>query len=265
MSGPKVKWLSPGKIATAIEKCSWQLRCSMDLKENGIPLAVNWPMLGGRALHKAVELALKKVQAGEALPPTDQMTDWVSAQWKKEIADCERKAEPIQGDESPKEVLAGMLALAPLVREQVLTKLNPNRVEESFKVPVVRDGESVLIWGQLDYEDKNGKILDWKTTKKVNPSANKKDIQMMSYGWWQHKTQKVEIPRIWKIFFVWAGEPHIEFSDKFEILPTDREYFEACAVKVWRMTQDDSYTKTTDWWGCKSRWCNFYAVCQGGE
>lgn len=222
-------------------------------------------MLGGRALHKAVELALQEVQAGKALPPVDQMVHWVQSQWKKEIEDCERKAEPIHGEESPKEVLGGMIALAPIVREQVLKKLNPKWIEERFKVSVVRDGESIPIYGQIDYEDQSGKILDWKTTKKVNPNANKKDIQMMAYGWWQHKTERVAVPKIWKIFFVWGGEPHVEISEKFEILPTDREYFEACAVKVWRMAQDDLYEKNTDGWWCSSKWCSFHAVCQGGQ
>lgn len=263
--GPKVGWLSPSKIATAIEKCPWQLRTSLDLKEQGIPTPSNWPMLGGRALHKGVELALRELKSGKALPGVEGITAWVRSAWAQEIAKAEEKHIPIQdGEDKSDDVLAGMVALVPVVRKEVLEKLHPKRLEEPFKEKIERDGVSFEVWGQIDYEDVSLKILDWKTTKKAKDYANKKDIQMMAYGWWQRRVEKVEVPKIWKIFLEWGGGPQVKISDPFKITPEDCEYFERMAVKVWKMCQADTYSKKTDGWWCDKRWCSFFGPCQGG-
>lgn len=270
-TSPEVKWLSPSKVQTYVERCGLYLKNQMDWKQAGIPVPVTWSMIGGRAVHATIEWALTEVICGRKLPSGDDMRGRFPEFWQICVEKEEEAKTPITSDEDsvdePTQVERECAALVPMVCDEFLVTLRPAFVERKLKERIDDgNGGSFTMWGVIDHQDESGELLDWKTTKeKVSTFQRKQDIQMDAYGWFDARVNGIVGPtKISKIFLIrGGGKPKIDRQD-YTIFQYRRDFFERAAREVWRATQAGIYVPNTSSFFCAPRWCPFYGPCRGG-
>jgi len=211
---PQVKGLSPSRIAVAIEKCPEMLRLDLHFKEHGVPTPGGYSRVGGSTCHKVMQFALNKFRSGAGLPSLQEMQDAFEPAWKAEVADLEKKGQPIieEEDDPEKIVFSECADLVPVMYEYLMglePRLHPRPllVEDWAKVRIPyelgKEKDVVPVGGIADLQMPDFRILDWKITRhKVSGLGRKKDTQMKFYGYFDHQQRKMAETEVSKVFFV---------------------------------------------------------------
>jgi len=263
-----LKHLSPSKVAEAIERCPLRLKYTY---VDRIPTQPSGNMIVGRAVHKAMEIAVEARRLGKPLPKAQELDDIFMATFKSEKAKEEAKDMGIDWDEergdSEERMVRECRALAPVGVKEVVTKLEPEYPAELTCKEDITDpdsDEAILCWSVLDVVDKKRGVMDWKTTQKVSEFAKKLDIQMMAYGWNYRILKNATVAPVSKVFLVRNRKKPKVAVAQFKVEEHHMDFFENCAIKVWRMARSGDWLPNIGTFWCSPKWCRYYGPCRGG-
>jgi CRISPR/Cas system-associated exonuclease Cas4 (RecB family) len=129
----------------------------------------------GIAAHRAIEVDMvQKVETMQELP-TDQVLDAFSDSYDTEIYGWEAGDDP----ETPPEGKDSGIRLVEMASEHVLPRIQPMLVEQAVQFKV----NGIPYSGVIDAADLNGRIIDWKTTKRRPSAINPlQTLQMTGYA-----------------------------------------------------------------------------------
>lgn len=259
----EVKHLSPTKIEGWL-LCPESFRFRYVEK---IPELTGGIMVAGQVIHACMEMALRRVKAGQALPEAKEIDDYFLAEWGKRIKAEEEKKNFVgwrwDADDPPEKVKAEFRDVLPAVRTDLLPMLRPKFIEEPVKLMYPSDIGEFLVWGQLDMMDETGVVWDWKSTKgKVSDRAREGWTQFPHYSKFAVEFTGAPITKIKKTFLIRDAKQPIEIVD-FELGPAHREFFARQAAAVWMAVKGGVYPRQTEGWNCSRKWCSFFEGCMG--
>lgn len=260
-----IRHLSPSKVQEGVERCMLRLKYR---HVDRIPAPVGGMMIAGRAVHAAIECALKEKMAGRPAPSAKDLDDRLMEKWRKE-QEKEEDGPGIDWGEKEGDSRERMerehRAMVPLVLERIVPAFEPQLVEHTFKEEMDA-GEGYgefLMWSVVDLVQADDRVVDWKTTRKVSQNARKLDLQMAAYGWNARVWKGIERPKVSKVFLVRGRTPKLDRQD-YDVEPRHMDFFERASVEVWRATVDGNYVPNISSFWCSPKFCPFYGPCRGG-
>jgi hypothetical protein len=259
----EIRSLSVSKIGTFL-RCPLQakFRYKDKIREKSVGV-----MAAGRVVHAILEAALKPVLAGKALPSDKDLDDMFQPRWDREIAEESAKEGHLgwtwDADDPEKAVRRESRALVWMARRDILPKIRPKMVERKFNYEMDSAAGKFMLYGVIDLLEEDGRLVDWKTVRKVSDNARTLDVQFPGYSIFVTEVTRQPVTPARKIFLI-RGKKPTWCEQTYEIGEHHREWFRGVAAEVWRTIQADVYLPNTGGWWHQEKFCSSWGSCPSG-
>lgn len=236
------------------------LRCPKQFEYSyvdGIKSPPKGALILGRGTHKGLEWASKEHINNAAPPPLAQVKEAAAAGIESEMADV--PASEVQWDEGDD---AGAVkdAAVSLVEayEPIRLENKPLSVEKRFEIEFSNTNYKML--GVTDLETTDGRVIDWKTTKKSYP-ANGAEIsdQLTTYGIQNPEAKSLELH-----VMVRTKTPKLQVLKSAPRTPEQQGELLGNIARVAILIKTGIFPKVLENApGSPCSWCGYYEKCRG--